>query len=214
VQTGTAFQIIGYRYSTEGFYSLSDTTYKQMSGTVIDPDTLNEKDYVYNWNDFYNLRYNKRGKFQANISQPLGEYGSMYLAASQQTYWNTNNKDTLYQVGYNTSVHGIYLNIAYNYSKSPGSDADRILSVNVSLPISNWLSPAVDGRTATNSMTATYGYSQDNSGHVNQYAGVSGSLLEQHNLNYNIQQNVANQNNGENGAVGLNYGGTYGSLNS
>ncbi len=118
VQTGTAFQIIGYRYSTEGFYSLSDTTYKQMSGTVIDPDTLNEKDYVYNWNDFYNLRYNKRGKFQANISQPLGEYGSMYLAASQQTYWNTNNKDTLYQVGYNTSVHGIYLNIAYNYSKS------------------------------------------------------------------------------------------------
>lgn len=43
MQTGTAFQIIGYRYSTEGFYSLSDTTYKQMSGTVIDPDTLNEK---------------------------------------------------------------------------------------------------------------------------------------------------------------------------
>ncbi|EIH8187576.1 fimbrial biogenesis usher protein [Escherichia coli] len=214
VQTGTAFQIIGYRYSTEGFYSLSDTTYKQMSGTVIDPDTLNEKDYVYNWNDFYNLRYNKRGKFQANISQPLGEYGSMYLAASQQTYWNTNNKDTLYQVGYNTSVHGIYLNIAYNYSKSLGSDADRILSVNVSLPISNWLSPAVDGRTATNSMTATYGYSQDNSGHVNQYAGVSGSLLEQHNLNYNVQQNFANQNNGENGSVGINYRGTYGSLNS
>lgn len=138
----------------------------------------------------------------------------MYLAASQQTYWNTNNKDTLYQVGYNTSVHGIYLNIAYNYSKSPGSDADRILSVNVSLPISNWLSLAVDGRTATNSMTATYGYSQDNSGHVNQYAGVSGSLLEQHNLNYNIQQNFANQNNGENGSVGINYRGTYGSLNS
>ncbi|GHL17167.1 hypothetical protein ECZU24_00080 [Escherichia coli] len=63
-------------------------------------------------------------------------------------------------------------------------------------------------------MTATYGYSQDNSGHVNQYAGVSGSLMEQHNLNYNIQQNFANQNNGENGSVGINYRGTYGSLNS
>lgn len=49
---------------------------------------------------------------------------------------------------------------------------------------------------------------------MNQYAGVSGSLLEQHNLNYNIQQNFANQNNGGNGSVGLNYRGAYGSLNS
>ncbi len=37
VQTGTAFHIIGYRYSTRGFYTLSDTTYQQMSGIVVDP---------------------------------------------------------------------------------------------------------------------------------------------------------------------------------
>lgn len=36
VATGTAFQIIGYRYSTEGFYTLNDTTYKNMSGTTVD----------------------------------------------------------------------------------------------------------------------------------------------------------------------------------
>ncbi|WP_142909637.1 fimbria/pilus outer membrane usher protein, partial [Klebsiella pneumoniae] len=92
---GTAFHIIGYRYSTQGFYTLSDTTYQQMSGTVVDPKTLDDKDYVYNWNDFYNLRYSKRGKFQASVSQPFGNYGSMYLSASQQTYWNTDKKDSL-----------------------------------------------------------------------------------------------------------------------
>ncbi len=78
-----------------------------MSGTVVDPKMLDDKDYVYNWNDFYNLRYSKRGKFQASVSQPFGNYGSMYLSASQQTYWNTDKKDSLYQVGYNTSIKGI-----------------------------------------------------------------------------------------------------------
>ena len=151
-----------------------------MSGTVVDPKTLDDKDYVYNWNDFYNLRYSKRGKFQASVSQPFGNYGSMYLSASQQTYWNTDKKDSLYQVGYNTSIKGIYLNVAWNYSKSPGTNADKIVSLNVSLPISNWLSSTNDGRSSSNAMTATYGYSQDNHGQVNQYTGVSGSLLEQH----------------------------------
>ncbi|WP_170739818.1 fimbria/pilus outer membrane usher protein, partial [Escherichia coli] len=119
-----------------------------------------DKDYVYNWNDFYNLRYSKRGKFQASVSQPFGNYGSMYLSASQQTYWNTDKKDSLYQVGYNTSIKGIYLNVAWNYSKSPGTNADKIVSLNVSLPISNWLSSTNDGRSSSNAMTATYGYSQ------------------------------------------------------
>ncbi|HGX4025234.1 TPA: fimbrial biogenesis usher protein [Escherichia coli] len=214
VQTGTAFHIIGYRYSTQGFYTLSDTTYQQMSGTVVDPKMLDDKDYVYNWNDFYNLRYSKRGKFQASVSQPFGNYGSMYLSASQQTYWNTDKKDSLYQVGYNTSIKGIYLNVAWNYSKSPGTNADKIVSLNVSLPISNWLSSTNDGRSSSNAMTATYGYSQDNHGQVNQYTGVSGSLLEQHNLSYNIQHGFANQDNSSSGSVGVNYRGAYGSLNS
>ncbi len=80
-------------------------------------------------------------------------------------------KDSLYQVGYNTSIKGIYLNVAWNYSKSPWTNADKIVSLNVSLPISNWLSSTNDGRSSSNAMTATYGYSQDNHGQVNQYTG-------------------------------------------
>lgn len=214
VATGTAFQIIGYRYSTEGFYTLNDTTYKNMAGTTVDPKTVDDDDYTYNWNDFYNLHYNKRGKFQASISQPLGKLGSMYFSASQQTYWNTGSKESLYQLGYNTTIHGLYLNVSYNYSKSPGSDADKVVSLSISIPISNWLSPAQDTYTSSNSMTATYGNSSDNNGNVNQYAGLSGTLLEQHNLNYNLQQNFANHGNSDSGSVGANYRGTYGSLNA
>lgn len=210
VATGTTFQIIGYRYTTRGFYTLSDTTYKQMSGTSVSPDIINDDGYVYNWNDYYNLRNNKRGKFQANVSQPLGDFGSVYFSASQQTYWNTASKESSYQVGYNTSFRGIYLNIAYNYSKSPGSDTNKILSLNLSLPLSNWLSPATDLRHASHAMTATYGYTSDNNGNVSQYAGLTGSALEQNNLNYNIQQNFSS----DSGSVGMNYRGAYGALNS
>lgn len=95
-----------------------------------------------------------------------------------------------------------------------GTNADKIVSLNVSLPISNWLSSTNDGRSSSNAMTATYGYSQDNHGQVNQYTGVSGSLLEQHNLSYNIQHGFANQDNSSSGSVGVNYRGAYGSLNS
>ncbi|WCE54397.1 fimbria/pilus outer membrane usher protein [Escherichia coli] len=57
-------------------------------------------------------------------------------------------------------------------------------------------------------------YWSDIHGQVNQYTGVSGSLLEQHNLSYNIQHGFANQDNSSSGSVGVNYRGAYGSLNS
>lgn len=33
-----------------------------------------------------NLTWNKKGRFQLNISQSLGDYGSVYLSGSQQSY--------------------------------------------------------------------------------------------------------------------------------
>lgn len=35
--TGTTFQLLGYRYSTKGFYTLNDVAYKQMSGYEFAP---------------------------------------------------------------------------------------------------------------------------------------------------------------------------------
>ncbi len=100
-QLGTNFQLMGYRYSTSGFYTLSDTMYKHMDGYEFNDG---DDEDTPMWSRYYNLFYTKRGKLQVNISQQLGEYGSFYLSGSQQTYWHTDQQDRLLQFGYNTQI--------------------------------------------------------------------------------------------------------------
>ncbi|STL35378.1 outer membrane export usher protein [Escherichia coli] len=97
---------MGYRYSTSGFYTLSDTMYKHMDGYEFNDG---DDEDTPMWSRYYNLFYTKRGKLQVNISQQLGEYGSFYLSGSQQTYWHTDQQDRLLQFGYNTQIKDLSL---------------------------------------------------------------------------------------------------------
>ncbi len=78
-----------------------------MSGTVIDPDTLNEKDYVYNGMIFIIYVIAKEESFR-QIYRTIGRIWLYIFGGKSTNLLESNNKDTLYQVGYNTSVHGIY----------------------------------------------------------------------------------------------------------
>ncbi|HDS6850947.1 TPA: fimbrial biogenesis usher protein [Enterobacter cancerogenus] len=207
---GTNFQLLGYRYSTSGYYTFADTTYKHMDGYNSDPDnTDNDRPH---WFDYYNLYYTKRGKLQVNISQQLGGYGSMYVSGSQQTYWHTEGKDTLVQVGYNTTWHDINFGVSYNYSKSSGQpQADKMVAFNVSLPLGKWLSSK--DSTSPNNAFATYSVNRDNHGSATRNAGVSGTLLEGNNLSYNVQQGFANNGVGTSGSASLAHQGSYGNSN-
>ncbi len=121
---GTNFQLLGYRYSTEGFYTLDETTYKNMSGYTGDNEWKDEdhdgKQDKPVWTDYYDLYYTKKGKAQLNISQQVGKIGSIFVTGSEQTYWHTDEKDCMLQVGYNGSWNGISYSLTWNYDKSPG----------------------------------------------------------------------------------------------
>lgn len=204
---GTNFQLLGYRYSTSGFYTMSDTAYKTMSGndmTGADEDTPL-------WVTRYDLYYTKRGKFQLNISQQLGDYGALYLTGSQQSYWHTDEKQTLVQLGYNTTLSDINYGISYNYNKAPGQpSSDRVLAFNISVPLSHWLSPASGSTYHSNNTYATYSVSQDEDGTTRHNAGVNGTLLEGNNLSYSVQESFDSQENQTGGSANVNYRGTYG----
>ncbi len=84
-QTGTNIQVAGYRYSTQGFYNLSDSAYSRMSGYTVKPptgDTNEQTQFI----DYFNLFYSKRGQEQISISQQLGNYGTTFFSASRQSY--------------------------------------------------------------------------------------------------------------------------------
>lgn len=65
-ESGTNIQLVGYRYSTSGYFNFADTTYSRMNGYNIET-----QDGVIQvkpkFTDYYNLAYNKRG----NYSSPL-----------------------------------------------------------------------------------------------------------------------------------------------
>lgn len=58
-ESGTNIQLVGYRYSTSGYFNFADTTYSRMNGYNIET-----QDGVIQvkpkFTDYYNLAYNKR----------------------------------------------------------------------------------------------------------------------------------------------------------
>ncbi|KML41964.1 hypothetical protein VL15_37850 [Burkholderia cepacia] len=217
---GTNFQLLGYRYSTEGFYTLDQSTYRTMSGYNV--STYNGVQHITpSYNDYYNLNYTKKGKLQINISQSVGHSGSIFVSATQQSYWHTSETNTLMQAGYTGSWRGYTYSLTYNYNKSPGQpQANQVFALTVSVPLSKFMRVETDTAAAlstgqfSNTAYATYSNNTDTHGNMTQQLGVSGTLLASNNLTYSIQQGYANHDvGGGNGAASLNYQGTYGNAN-
>ncbi|MFJ3358430.1 outer membrane usher protein FimD [Serratia liquefaciens] len=212
---GTTFQLLGYRYSTRGFYTLDEVAWDTMQG------------YQYSWRDegdgrgyqsepvsYHDLRRNKKGRFQLNISQQLGELGSVYVSGSQQTYWNSPGSDTRYQVGFSSGWHGINYNLAWSMNRTPGlSGTNRLLSLNVSVPIGRWLGNGMPDKEALNRMYTTAQASRDQDGNTTMQTGVSGTLLEGNNLSYSVMQGRSSTG-GESGNVNASWRGTYGTASA
>jgi outer membrane usher protein len=204
---GTNFQLLGYRYSTSGFYTLDDVAYKTMEGYEYEQDEDQSRKLVLR--DYHNLRLSKKGKFQANISQSLKEYGSIYLSGSQQTYWGTDQSSASYQFGYANGWHGVNYSISLSGSRSVGvQGTDRIIGFNISVPFSALLGPWGDHKNLKRSY-ATTSLNSRKDGQVAWQSGVGGTLLDDGNLNYSV-----NKGNNDSGSLNATLQGGYGTVGS
>ncbi|MFO6296914.1 fimbria/pilus outer membrane usher protein [Rahnella selenatireducens] len=187
--SGTDFRLLGYRYSTKGFYTLQESV------------ELNDDN---NSDDDFDIRTHKRSKIEGSVNQSLPEtFGSFYFSASIQDYWGDNAKEQTLQWGYSNNWQGISYNIAFSNSYITGQDSDKQISLNVSLPLDRWL----------RSSWATYNVTHNSRGQVNQQAGISGTLLDDNNLNYSVSQSYGTQGQGNSGSSNLSYQGRYGNSN-
>ena len=212
--TGTNIQLVGYRYSTRGYFSFADTTYSRMSGyNVATQDGVIEVKPTFT--DYYNLAYNKRGKIQASITQQLGRTATLYLNGSHQTYWGTGKADQQLQAGLNAAIDDINWTLSYSLTKNAWQQGrDQMLAVNVNIPFSHWLRS--DSKSAWRHASASYSMSNDLNGRTTSLAGLYGTLLEDNNLSYSIQTGYAGGGEGNSGGTGyaaLNYRGGYGNAN-
>lgn len=213
-ETGTNIQLMGYRYSTRGFYTLADTAYSRMSGYNVETEdgTVHVKPAFI---DYYNLAYNKRGRFQVSVTQQIGGSSTLYLTGSRQTYWGKNRADEQLQAGINSAVDDINWTLSYSLTKNAwASDRDHMLAVNVNIPFSHWLRS--DSQSAWRQASASYSMTHDLNGRMTNLAGLYGTALEDNNLSYNVQTGYEGGGQGSSSGSGnasLNYRGGYGNAN-
>ncbi|HBQ8793524.1 TPA: fimbria/pilus outer membrane usher protein [Klebsiella quasipneumoniae] len=193
-ETGTNLQLVGYRYSTRGYYNFADTTYRRMSGYSVET-----QDGVIQvkpkFTDYYNLAYSKRGKVQLSVTQQLGRTATLYLSGSHQTYWGTDDADEQLQAGLNAAVDDINWSLSYSLTKNAWQQGrDQMLAVNVNIPFSHWLRS--DSRSVWRHASASYSLSHDLNGRMTNLAGLYGTLLEDNNLSYSVQTGYAGGGNG------------------
>ncbi len=209
---GTNFQLLGYRYSTRGFYTLSDVAYRNMEGYEYEDDGEGTSVKTPVVRSYHNLHNSKKGRFQANISQNFGDYGSMYLSGSQQTYWNTGDTDTWYQLGYASSWKGVSYSLSWSWNASPGiSGSNKIAALNVTIPFSVFSGQRYDRDSALDRAWASVNASRNSNGQQSWRTGVGGTLLEGRNLSYSVSQGHSSTN-GTSGSASANWQATYGTL--
>ncbi|WP_234257043.1 fimbrial biogenesis usher protein [Pectobacterium sp. IFB5596] len=211
---GTNFQILGYRYSTKGFFTLDEASYKNMSGYTVD---FTDAQPVVR--DYYNLNNAKKSRMQMNITQQLGDgRGSLFLTGSRQDYWHTDGTNDLLQIGYSNVYRGVSYNLSYSYNKNQGlEERNQLFAFNLSIPLGQWLNGHREGirlRRSQNTAYTSYNMTSDNQGRTLQQVGLSGTMLPEGNLNYHVSQGYGNRGIGNSGNAGLGYQGTYGNSNA
>lgn len=213
LRSGTTFQLLGYRYSTRGFYTLNDVFYGQMnanygSGVTQDGNLAT----VGITPTGYDLTHTKKGRLQANISHSLGRFGSLYFAANQQTYWETSKKDEWIQAGYNGSWNGLSYSLGVNRNMfSQLEKANTLYTANISFPLGHLRTKPGYSDSTWGNTYATASTTQNSNGNDSYQAGISGTLLKDRNLSYSIRQGYVTEQ-GSAGAVSANYNGRYGNV--
>lgn len=163
--TDTHFSLIGYRYSTGGYYSFNEALNSRRDGQSLD-----------------NYRSgHMKSNFIANVSQQLGGYGGIYANVTKTDYWDRSKADTSIQVGYSASYGDIAYTLGLGVNKGAESD-DRTLSLSISMPLGGSRSQRVSVNT-----------NQSARGSASRTATFSGNALEDDALAYSagVSQQVS-----------------------
>ncbi|WP_211465547.1 fimbria/pilus outer membrane usher protein [Collimonas silvisoli] len=179
IQQGTDFRLLGYRYSTSGY------------------------------RDFYEALQERRGeisggnrkfKIEGTVTQSLGRYGSMYLTFNEQRYWGRSSSDRTLQLGYNAMFRNMSIGGYLANTRDSNGNSSNQASINVSIPLDMF-----GNRARTSS--ANLMMSRDGQGRLSSQAGVSGTLLEDGNLNYSAYAGKQGGQGGQ-GSLSANYQGS------
>lgn len=159
-ETKTNFQLAAYRYSTSGYFSLS-----------------NAMDYIHDTSvkDLSDIS-RSRNKFQLSVNQTLPEgYGSIYATGSIEDYWDKEDgRNVQYQLGYSNTWGRVSYSIsASKFYDSSEKTTDTQLFLNFSIPL-DWSIKNNSGNDRRVFDNLNVGYTTNNKHETNTSIGTSG----------------------------------------
>lgn len=200
-ETGTTFTLAGYRYSSDGFFTLDDTALKRMSGWRYDTDE--DGNIVRSPDNYYNLHDSKKDRLQASITQRLGRAGTLNLNGSHQRYRNAADTTSL-QTSFNSMLGPVNYSLSWGVNRTAGfANREHTASLALSVP----LRALLPGSRASTTARLTTG--RDANGQFTQQAGLSGQAMAQNNLGWAVSQGWSRQDRLSTNSS-LNYRGAYG----
>ncbi|MEX5541816.1 fimbria/pilus outer membrane usher protein [Pseudomonas poae] len=163
--SGTHFALGAYRYSTEGFLSVSDAA--RVRDLAIDGLKLDSVSRL-------------RDRMDISLNQRVGS-GSMYLTGSSQNYWNRTNGNLTFTTGYSGSWKSLHYTVSAQRTRDLLSEkVDKQVDLTFSLPLGNGARPPT--------LTTTAYHGDQSSG---ERVSLSGSLGERSELNYGLSSSQA-----------------------
>jgi outer membrane usher protein len=181
--TGTHFQMIGYRFSTKGYYQLQDAV-------------------SYLSSDFRSYDYRSRDNVQLVLSQNIYGYGSVFLNMNRQRYWAQHSPQLNLVAGYNGSIRGVSYALSYGVNRTYFDRKEQQFSLNLSVPLQRFLP----------NTWASWNTTTSSDGKVNNDVNVNGILLDDQSLNYNLRKGFRGTEAVGSG-IGLVYSGQNGDMN-
>lgn len=161
IDSGTNFRMAGYRYSTSGYRTFQESV--QMQELLL-PGSLNSR----------------RSELRFELSQQIGELGSVFATVRRQNYWGTDAKDRLAQVGYSGNYKQFGYSVFYNDSTTLNRPATRQVMFTLSIPL---------GDTRASAMYTAH---RDSNGQLTQQASVYGAGFDDSRLTYNVTTSHSN----------------------
>jgi outer membrane usher protein len=173
--TDTSFSLIGYRYSTSGYYSFNEAI-SARSNNSLAPYTDEALNNSGGFSPY--LSGHMKSSFTANVSQQFGSFGGMYANLTKTDYWNMAKSNTSVQLGYSFSVGNASYNLGLAQNSGTGDDI-RSVSFSVSVPLGS----------AGSSSRIGLSTHQDSAGNASRTATFGDSLLQDNALSYNLGVN-------------------------
>ena len=122
--TDTYFSLSAYRYLNRDFLSLRDTAYLNQShqDSILTSDGLQQQ----------------KQRLDVSLSQPMKQYGQVFLVGSTQTYWDRSGARTELQMGYSGAYRSLHYTVNVSRVSNDGQSSETRFFAGVTIPLESF----------------------------------------------------------------------------